>query len=315
MMQDNNTKEPNSGDFGYYDDGYDFSDEPVYGDIEMGASDNESITSTLSQKIRKSLSYPANYKIASPKNKNNNNNKNNKNNNQLTTFNEILNTQGNEMYAIMPIQTNSPKAAKPNVMPIRPFVMPPWFPSWNDVKSDKAEWLNRFISIFFHVALMISFEIMFYFKYIIDIEKTEILSKLSSYINSLNENNLDETQQLAIKAFFDSEDFQIMYAELYTQYRASLRKQLEAQNALLIRSLSIASAFYSAFFVFMALGLYKKNKKQVKWKWIIMENVLMFVLLGVFEYIFFTQIILNYNPLTDAEIKYYVVNYAYHKFD
>lgn len=305
MMQDNNTKETNNNDFGYYD----YSDEPVYGDIEMGTSDNdsESVVSNHSTKIRKSRSYPTNNNLAVIK----------KNiSSQLTTFNEMLNTQGSEMFASMPIQTNSPKAAKHSEpMPIRPFVMPIWFPSWENIKSDKIEWLNRFLSIFLHISLMISFEIMFYFKYIIDIEKTEILGKLSNYIDSLNESSLSTTQQLAIKTFFNSEDFQIFYAELYDQYRQSLSKQHNTTIMLLKRSLSIASAFYCAFFVFLALGLYKKNKRQVKWKWIITENVFMFVLLGIFEYIFFTQIILNYNPLTDAEIKYYVVRDTYEKFD
>lgn len=305
MMQDNNTKETNNNDFGYYD----YSDEPVYGDIEMGTSDNdsESVVSNHSTKIRKSRSYPTNNNLAVIK----------KNiSNQLTTFNEMLNTQGSEMFASMPIQTNSPKAAKQSeLVTIRPFVMPLWFPSWENIKSDKIEWLNRFLSIFLHISLMISFEIMFYFKYIIDIEKTEILSKLSNYIDSLNESSLSTTQQLAIKTFFNSEDFQTFYAELYDQYRESLSKQHEVTIMLLKRSLSIASAFYCAFFIFLALGLYKKNKRQVKWKWIIAENVCMFVLLGIFEYIFFTQIILNYNPLTDAEIKYYVVRDTYEKFD
>jgi hypothetical protein len=305
MMQDNNTKETNNNDFGYYD----YSDEPVYGDIEMGTPDNdsESVVSNHSTKIRKSRSYPTNNNLAVIK----------KNiSNQLTTFNEMLNTQGSEMFASMPIQTNSPKSAKHSEpMPIRPFVMPLWFPSWENIKSDKIEWLNRLLSIFLHISLMISFEIMFYFKYIIDIEKTEILGKLSNYIDSLNESSLSTTQQLAIKTFFNSEDFQTFYAELYDQYRQSLHKQHEVTIMLLKRSLSIASAFYCAFFVFLALGLYKKNKRQVKWKWIIAENVCMFVLLGIFEYIFFTQIILNYNPLTDAEIKYYVVRDTYEKFD
>ena len=40
----------------------------------------------------------------------------------------------------------------------------------------------------------------------------------------------------------------------------------------------------------------------------------MFTLLGIFEYVFFTQIIMNYNPLTDNEIKYYVARDLNEKF-
>ena len=41
----------------------------------------------------------------------------------------------------------------------------------------------------------------------------------------------------------------------------------------------------------------------------------MFLFLGIFEYLFFMEIIMNYDPLTDAEIKYYVVNDIYIKMN
>jgi hypothetical protein len=46
------------------------------------------------------------------------------------------------------------------------------------------------------------------------------------------------------------------------------------------------------------------NVQRCKWKHILIENVLMFVCLGIFEFIFFINIILHYSPITDAEIKY-----------
>ena len=265
-------------DYEFYDEGYDYSNEPIYGDIELGVSDSESVSSQ-SQRIRKSKSYPS-----SPK--------------KAKMLDEIFNIvakqtpQNEELYAVMPIQTNTVKTYR-----------------WNCVKT---EWLNHYLTIFFHVSLMISFEIMFYFKYIIDIEKTEILNKLANYVSSLNENNLDESQQIAIQTFFSSSDFQTFYADLYKQYRDSLSQQREQQITLLVRSLEIASIFYCIFLGILVYSL--RNKKNIKWNWIIAENVVMFTLLGIFEFLFFTQIIMNYNPLTDAEIKYYVVKDVYGKF-
>ena len=51
------------------------------------------------------------------------------------------------------------------------------------------------------------------------------------------------------------------------------------------------------------------NRKIIKFKWICIENILMFVLLGIFEYLFFTNVIIKYNPVTDDEIKYFIANY------
>ena len=41
---------------------------------------------------------------------------------------------------------------------------------------------------------------------------------------------------------------------------------------------------------------------------IINQNILMFLFLGIFEYLFFTEIILNYSPISDSEIKFIVYN-------
>ena len=52
------------------------------------------------------------------------------------------------------------------------------------------------------------------------------------------------------------------------------------------------------------MGIYDRTK--IKWRWIFVENLLMFLFLGIFEYFFFTTIIMNYNLITDSEIKYYI---------
>jgi hypothetical protein len=171
------------------------------------------------------------------------------------------------------------------------------------------ECLNRLLSIFLHITIMISFEIMFYFKYIINVERDEILSKLNSYINSVT---LDQNQELMLQSFLNAESFQTFYDNLYYEYKQSMHEQHQQQIELLQQSITYASAFYGSFIVILSYSIY--NKKHVKWYWIVSENVIMFVLLGIFEYVFFTQIIMNYNPLTDDEIKYYVTRDIYEKF-
>jgi hypothetical protein len=42
----------------------------------------------------------------------------------------------------------------------------------------------------------------------------------------------------------------------------------------------------------------------INWYTIIFDNLIMFLALGIFEYFFFMNIILKYDPVTDEEIKY-----------
>lgn len=181
------------------------------------------------------------------------------------------------------------------------------------LKIDKFELLNKLLTIFVHVVIMISFEIFFYFNFIIYIERNEILKKLDKYFDDINGSNLNNEEKLALQNIFNSEEFKTYYNELYNDYKASLNHQKYILNKLVIRACLIGGAFYLIFIILLIYGLYKKNK--VKWSWLAFENILMFLFLGIFEYLFFMEIIMNYDPLTDAEIEYYVVNDVYTKFN
>jgi hypothetical protein len=57
--------------------------------------------------------------------------------------------------------------------------------------------------------------------------------------------------------------------------------------------------------IFIVNGLYNYSNK-IKWRWILCENILMVVLLGLFEYLFFMYVIMKYSPITDDEIKFFI---------
>ena len=99
---------------------------------------------------------------------------------------------------------------------------------------------------------------------------------------------------------------QVKAAILYEQYINSLSVQKRLLNKLLIKACSMAGIVGMIFIFLFMVGLF--YRKKIKWNWIWIENVLMFVFLGIFEYFFFMTIILNYNPITDAEVKYYIVD-------
>lgn len=180
---------------------------------------------------------------------------------------------------------------------------------YKNIKFDKFELLNKLLSVFFHISIMISFEIFFYFNYIIFIEKNEFIKKINQYFSELYNVNIDENEKLAIDTFFASDSFQEFYNELYIKYKNSENEQKKIINNLILNSCLIGLAFYIIFIIVFICSFIKRKK--IKWFWISFENILMFMFLGLFEYLFFTQIIMNYNPLSDDEIKYYIVNNTY----
>lgn len=173
--------------------------------------------------------------------------------------------------------------------------------------SIKTEMLNKFISIFLHIFIMVIFEIYFYFNFVVDIEKEQFLDKIQEYIDEFTQNvNLDQTQKMIIYKLIGNKYDNTLMTQLYEMYTKSLEQQKQLLHHLMIKSCEIAGIIGLVLIGLIGFGLFRGYK--IKWKWIWVENFLMFALLGVFEYWFFMNVILNYNPITDAEIKYYVVN-------
>lgn len=173
---------------------------------------------------------------------------------------------------------------------------------WNNI--DKFESINHHFSIFLHVSIMISFEIFFYFTYIINIERNEIIEKIDNYITELKRVET-EGEIIAIDFFVDTEAYKKFYERVYAEYLQSSEEQKETLRELLKMACYISIPFYFMFIVFLGYGVY--NRKKIKWVWLVYENIFMFLCLGVFEYVFFTRVILNYNPITDAELEYYIL--------
>ena len=165
---------------------------------------------------------------------------------------------------------------------------------YNIINNNKYNILNKFISILLHVSIMIIFEIYFYFNYIVYIEKELFINKITNYINQL----------FKIETF--RYDIIIHDNTLYNNYINSLKNQKHLLNELLYYACSIASYIILSLCILLLLGIIKY--KEIKWKWLLIENIIMFSLLAMFEYLFFINVIMKYTPITDDELKYLVYN-------
>lgn len=167
--------------------------------------------------------------------------------------------------------------------------------------------LNKFVSIFLHVLMMVIFEIYFYFNFVVSIEKKQFLNKIQQYIEQIEKSiNLNTYQKTIIKKILMNNLNNVFITQLYNSYLDSLDNQKKLLKKLLIKSCVMAGVIGLILIFLIAMGFYKKIK--INWNWILFENMLMFALLGIFEFWFFINVILKYNPITDDEIKYYVVD-------
>ena len=168
--------------------------------------------------------------------------------------------------------------------------------------------LEILISVCIHTFIMAVFEIYFYFEYIIVIEKEMFMDKIMEYTYEANKyiENMDPQKKEALIILFPKKNAQQIVTYLYNDYQNSLYNQKQLLNALLIKSYKMLAVITSILLLLLSGGLYQ-YKNEIKWKHIIIENVLMFLCLGVFEYLFFMNIIMYYSPVTDEEIKYTIV--------
>jgi hypothetical protein len=181
-------------------------------------------------------------------------------------------------------------------------------------KINRYEFVNKLISVLLHIFIMIIFEIYFYFNYVVWIEKQSFLDEINSYIGQIGSYPLNLYQKELIKlAFVSNKDNEVFLNYLYNQYIQSLKEQKKLLAKLLIRACMMGGGVGLLLVFFLILGYV--DRKKIKWNWIWIENLLMFLFLGIFEYLFFTNIIMNYSPITDAEIKYYVANEMYNYFN
>lgn len=171
--------------------------------------------------------------------------------------------------------------------------------------ENKVELKNKLISVCFHIFLMSVFEIFFYFFFIVNIEKELFLEKLMTYNKQIYENyneNVSPEQHAIIsntiyKLFNDK-----MLDDLRKNYEEDMEQQKILFNMLLNKAIILSTIVGS---IFISTVIY--GRKEVKINWVLFENILLFLFLGLYEYIFFNMIILKYNPITDGEIKYLFV--------
>lgn len=186
----------------------------------------------------------------------------------------------------------------------------------NDDENSYHLLSEKILSILTHIFIMICFATYFFFEYIINIEKKLFLSKIDKYFDYLNNyyvNQNNEYRDIIIKYIMKHDN---VHNYLYNEYKHADKEQEQLLHELKITAIYMVT-FVSVFFILSLLNAIY-IRQFIHWKCIIFENVLMFVSLGIFEYLFFTLIVIKHSPISNEELQYIMYNnlekIAYEKY-
>lgn len=135
----------------------------------------------------------------------------------------------------------------------------------------------------FHIYMLVTFEILFYFYYIVKIEKKEILDIILSFASQIN-NFIDITNKEKQIIITKSKN---ICDNINNNYYDKTNNELfeTAMNIILISTAIM-------FILFMVhIYMFKNMKRLFK---IIFSSLFFLVIVGCFEYLFFKNIVLDY---------------------
>ncbi|MBI95834.1 hypothetical protein CL656_01665 [bacterium] len=143
----------------------------------------------------------------------------------------------------------------------------------------------RLYAVFLHIFIFSVFESIFFWYYII-VQENEALERQFSeliMISNLVCVNID----LDLDPFYD----------YLSEQRVNFNNRVSVNNTFLLNGFLLGLIILFNFFMkIMKLNVFKQNKNILK------NHFLIFILLFIYEYIFFSNIIYNYKPKSIAEI-------------
>lgn len=179
------------------------------------------------------------------------------------------------------------------------------------------------ISVLLHIWIMFVFEIYFFFYYIIDIEREMFIDKIDAYNRQINHqyNLLDDDTQLILSNLVQNSEISKIDSVLYEHYQHSMDERKKILHQLFIKSCWVWVYLTIVLFISILIGYHslwapkmvikKIDAHPIRWKIICIENLFMFLLLGIVEYWFILNIILQYSPVSDKEIQYILFHNLY----
>ncbi len=164
------------------------------------------------------------------------------------------------------------------------------------------------LNILLHILLLSICEMVLFFLYITTIENKALLDKISAFMKMMS-NEMSEFNNNIFNIYFNfnQEKLEEINESLYNDYKNADDKRNENNNDLLGLSIRSSCAILIIFLTYF-LVIYLIYKKEIKKFTIFSEHVILMFFIGVFEYWFFTNIVMKYISITNEEITYLAFN-------
>jgi len=162
--------------------------------------------------------------------------------------------------------------------------------------------INKLMLFFFHLLLISLFELIFFFGFVVKYENIAIVQLITQITDtSINSCNLLNPEDKSIVNYFlnnllNSSQL-LINADISSDSRSIFNKNLLALGiTYFIILLSIN--------LFLYLLNYFYLKKKINYKGIMIDNCIMIIFLGLYEYLFFSFIVFKYQTATSDELIY-----------
>ena len=208
-------------------------------------------------------------------------------------FMPLSHTQPNDILSDehVPQSTQSPATAEPSIIVSLPPV--------HVHISTCTLWTIRTLSFGFHIVLISIFETLFFFLFISKSEDSGIQGIIQNYIDGVLSQcahwSVNETQLVnAILTVLIQANQTLASAQTAMQQRTTYNSRLEVQAWMYVVGTTAC---------LLTGGIIARlNAIRIPWKRIVLENMIMVALLGIYEFTFFKTIIYNYRSLTVEEL-------------
>ena len=151
--------------------------------------------------------------------------------------------------------------------------------------------IKRFFEFSYEFSFVIIFITIFFFTIGIKLEHDSTDRQLTNMINDMYDTLFSDTLNILLT---DKKNVIKNIIKNNKEPDYNLNKKL-TRNLIVI---------LSVIFLVIVLIWYKfKNKHQLNFRQIIIENIVLFIFVGSFEYIFFSKFVIKYIPITPSEIE------------
>lgn len=175
--------------------------------------------------------------------------------------------------------------------------------------SEEIPYVSTFIvKSSIHLFLISAFETVFFFTYVAGKEDNGIEGTIDSYYTPIKNSCpswSNTTRWIIYEILSSGKEIQ----KITNDGLASYNGRMKVNTQLLYYSLIASAAFLTILGGVTGVLVYRGVK--INWTKTVSENIMMVLLLGLYEYVFFMTIIYNYNSISTNELNSYIANGIY----